>query len=84
MPPPSARVNIYLGKAVACRIAAELTDLPTIHTKYLDVGKQWETMAKQIERMEAEHARPPRGCSRSRAADAKRDHRRFRHARGDH
>ena len=59
MPPPSARVNAYLGKAVACRIAAELTDLPAIRTKYLDLEKQWETMAKEIERAEAEHAKPP-------------------------
>ena len=58
MPSRSARVNIYLGKAVACRIAAELSDLPAIRAKYLDLEKQWETMAKQIERAEAEHARP--------------------------
>jgi hypothetical protein len=84
MPRPSARVNAYLSKAVACRIAAELTDRPAIRTKYLDLGKQWETMAEQIEQVEAEHARPPQGCSRSHAADATRGQRRFGHARGDH
>jgi hypothetical protein len=53
MPQPSERVNSFLDRAEACRVAAEHANDPEARATYLDLATSWQTLAEQVERLEA-------------------------------
>jgi len=54
----SERVNAYRARAEECRIAALRSTYPDVRTTYWQLAEQWETMARQIEQIEAEREQP--------------------------
>jgi hypothetical protein len=53
MPQPSERINSFLERAEACRVAAEYANDPEARVTYLDLANSWQILAEQVERLEA-------------------------------
>ena len=55
MPQSSERVNSFLKRARACRVAAEMARNAEARATYLDLADSWETLAKQVGRLDASY-----------------------------
>jgi hypothetical protein len=53
MPQPSERVNSFLERARACRVAAEMASNAEARATYLDLVDSWQTLAKQVACLDA-------------------------------
>jgi len=50
MPQPRERVNSFLERARACRVAAGMTSNAEARATYLDLADSWQTLARQVGR----------------------------------
>ena len=55
MPQPSERVNSFLERARACRVAAKMASNAEASATYLDLADSWQTLARQVGRLEASY-----------------------------
>ena len=55
MPQSSERVNSFLERARACRVAAEMASNAEARATYLDLADSWQTLAKQVGCLDASY-----------------------------
>ena len=55
MSQPRERVNSFLERARACRVAAGMAGNAEARATYLDLADSWQTLAKQVGRLEASY-----------------------------
>ena len=55
MPQSSGRVNSFLERAKACRVAAERARNAEARATYLDLADSWQILARQVWRLEASY-----------------------------
>ena len=55
MPQSSERVNSFLKRAGACRVAAEMASNTEARATYLDLADSWQTLAKHVGRLDASY-----------------------------
>ena len=55
MSQPSGLVNLFLERARACHVAAEMASNTEARATYLDLADSWQTLAKQVGCLDASY-----------------------------
>ena len=53
MPQPSERVDSFLERARACRVAAEMASNADARATYSDLADSWQTLAEHVGHLDA-------------------------------